>query len=373
MPGGAPPGQEHTAFAGIDPTRMGRFGGFWADARRDTLRQRREFARARIAERAYGLRLRRLAEHIRDIIDGMFDPAAPHDTADIEAALNQYARLIEPWAGAVAESMLTDVMRRDAVAWLRQGRRLGRGLREEIASAPIGPAYQKLMREQVDLITSLPSEAAQRVHTLSTEAMLGGTRWEDISDDILATGEVTRARANLIARTETGRAHGTFTMVRAQHVGSEGYIWRTAGDEDVRRQHRRLEGTFHKWGEPPIASEPGQKEMRYHAGAGPNCRCYCEVVLPEEPQADYTEAPQSLAYLEAADPNHPQVQAARERNPRLAERLAEHRERLNQLQAEIYAAASAGDDEEVARLDRVMATTRAKYDELAGRFDRLRR
>ena len=110
------------------------------------------------------------------------------------------------------------------------------------------------------------------------ESMTTGTRAKETVAEILKTGEVTRSRAMLIARTETGRASTAMTEARAQYLGSEGYIWRTAKDGDVRKEHKKLEGKFFRWSEPPVSGSSGE---RSHPGAIYNCRCYPEVVIPE--------------------------------------------------------------------------------------------
>ena len=37
----------------------------------------------------------------------------------------------------------------------------------------------------------------------------------------------------------------------ALHIGSEGYIWHTVGDMLVRESHKKMNGKFVKWSEPP--------------------------------------------------------------------------------------------------------------------------
>ena len=134
------------------------------------------------------------------------------------------------------------------------------------------------MDEQVTLITSLPTKAAERVHNLTIEALSNSTRASEVAKEILATGNVTESRANLIARTEVARTASLITESRAVHIGSEGYFWRTAGDSDVRHEHRLLSGKYIKWNDPPVASADG---TRAHAGQIYNCRCWPEPVLPE--------------------------------------------------------------------------------------------
>ena len=54
--------------------------------------------------------------------------------------------------------------------------------------------------------------------------------------------------------------------------GSEGYIWSTLLDAKVRPRHVELEGTYHKWSEPPVSGSNG---FRGHCGEPGGCRCFC--------------------------------------------------------------------------------------------------
>lgn len=132
------------------------------------------------------------------------------------------------------------------------------------------------MADQVTLIKSLPLEAAERVHRLAIEGIETGGRASSLAAEIMRTGEVTQSRATLIARTETGRVSTVLTQVRAEHIGSPGYTWRTVGDSDVRPSHRAMDRQFVPWGKPPTLDG-----LTGHAGAIPNCRCYCEPVIPD--------------------------------------------------------------------------------------------
>jgi len=261
--------------------------------------RRGEWVSARRAETQFSVRLRRIARHIQDIIQGLFNPDDPTDPGwnQIQTALQQYEQMIEPWAVRTSARMLADVSRRDAASWHSFGQQINRALREEIATTPTEPALSQLQQSQVHLIRSLPRQAAQRIHQLSLEAVIGGRRWNEIAKDVLNQGNVSIAKANLIARTETSRAATSLLRARAEHVGSVGYIWRTARDKDVRRIHKALEGTFHRWSDPPIAGERGELA---HPGQIYNCRCWPEVVLAEGDIARKSgKRPMNPAYLEA--------------------------------------------------------------------------
>jgi SPP1 gp7 family putative phage head morphogenesis protein len=238
---------------------------------------RSAFIRAKKLEAEYGKRLRGLAKIIDHIIRG-FDVSTPEGIAAATAAVNRYAGTIGDWARAVARRMVTEVAARDERSWFRIAASMGRNMREEIQNAPTGQLMQARINEQVALIKSLPREAATRVQTLAIEARSTGTRPAELAAKILETGEVTRARANLIARTETSRTATEMTRARAEHVGSVGYIWRTSQDSDVRKSHKAMNGKFVRWDEPPQLDN-----LTGHAGALPNCRCVPEPVLPFDP------------------------------------------------------------------------------------------
>lgn len=191
-------------------------------------------------------------------------------------ALRRYADALTGWAESTAQRMLSDVAARDERAWMRVSQEMGAEIGRIIKRTPVGEAMRASMAEQVTLIKSLPLEAAERVHRLVVEAQETGVRAETIAKEIMRTGEVTKARATLIARTEVGRAASALTMARAEAIGSVGYIWRTAGDSDVRPSHKRMAGRFVAWSDPPELDG-----MTGHAGALPNCRCYAEPVIPD--------------------------------------------------------------------------------------------
>lgn len=234
------------------------------------------FVRARKAEVQYARQLRKVARHIGDLVMGLFDADDPASAGIVERALRRYATTIEGWASSVGGRMVAEVAARDRKAWMSVSREMGKAVHREIANAPTGALLRQRLADQVSLITSLPTEAADRVHKLTIEGLSKGTRASEIAVEILKSGEVSVAKANTIARTEVSRTATSFTEARAQSVGSEGYIWRTAGDTDVRASHQAMEGKFVPWNKPPTLDG-----MTGHAGQFPNCRCYPEPVIPD--------------------------------------------------------------------------------------------
>lgn len=240
---------------------------------------RNRFLAGRNAERTFQRQLVAVSKQVGALVKGFAPNGVVTDLPALREALRKYARVLEPWAEVVTKNMHLNVTKRDTNSWGLLGQEVGRSLRKEIASAPTGQALRSAMAEQVALITSLPTEAAERVHQLTLEAISQTAgRASEIQKEIMKSGHVTASRAKLIARTETSRTASLLLEARSKYVGSTHYIWHTSGDSDVRAEHRKLNNKVFEWDKPPIAGTNG---MRYNPGAGPNCRCWAEPILPE--------------------------------------------------------------------------------------------
>lgn len=240
-------------------------------------KKRLRWTRSRVAESAYAARLRALARQVGMIARGMSPDGSLGNAQALADALRAYAKVIRPWAESVAKLMVADVARRDAAMWKKQNADLGRALAAELSAAPTGSLLTVLQAQQVALIQSIPLKAAERVHAIAQESLVTSARAKELAQQILATEDVTVARATLIARTEVARASSNLVQARATFAGSEGYIWRTSGDADVRESHSDMEGRYVRWSTPPTLDK-----MTGHAGTLPNCRCFAEPVFPED-------------------------------------------------------------------------------------------
>jgi SPP1 gp7 family putative phage head morphogenesis protein len=243
---------------------------------------RERFAKVRYAERQYSMHLGSVGRNIGSIVRGFAAKGRIFDRSALEEALLGYSNLLRPWAQAVAERMIADVSARDLSAWKHFTGEIGRSLFRELKEAPTGYAHQKILDEQVHLISSLPLDAAKRVHVLTREALVSGRRAEEIAKDIEQLGNVSVSKARQIARGEVGRTATAFVQVRAQSIGSDGFKWRGTLDSVERPEHVKLEGTFHPWNNPPVAGKgKGGVPVRYLPGAGGGCRCWPEPQIPD--------------------------------------------------------------------------------------------
>lgn len=250
-------------------------------SRRAAARKAQErFKRARIEERNYARQLSAVAREVGVIVRGFAPRGELLAPSELLQSLRAYSDLLRPWARAVATRMIMNVARRDERAWAQAGEDLARNLRREVLYAPTGAVMRALLEAQVQLITSLPTQAAQRVHRLSIEAVTEtGTRAKQLADEIMRTEDVTKVRALLIARTETSRTATAMTQARAHFIGSTHFIWETSRDSDVREIHRKLQGKVFRWDDPPVAGEKGERAL---PGAIYNCRCWPSPVIPPD-------------------------------------------------------------------------------------------
>lgn len=219
----------------------------------------------------------RLAKNVGRIITDM-PPDDMQQASALEHLLRRYSEALTPWAETIAGRMVAEIERRDAAAWMAHSEEMRAGVKRALLGND-GELTKVLLNTQVTLIKSIPLEAAKRVHKLTLEGLETGSRGKEIFNEIMRSGEVTAARARTIARTEISRTAATFSEARALRIGSDGYIWRTSHDGDVRRDHRELEGKFFTWDNPPVADK--RNGARANPGCIYNCRCWAEILIPD--------------------------------------------------------------------------------------------
>jgi SPP1 gp7 family putative phage head morphogenesis protein len=243
-----------------------------------TKRARASFQASLRAERHFGAKLRSIVKFIMDMLRDTYDGSIL-SAYRFERWAGHFAETLDEWARAVVQNMHRRVAISEWRAWKALSQEIGAGLKDEIANAPVGALFRVLMDEQATLIKSLPTEAARRVHEMTIAGLAEGVRPNDLVERVMRLGDVTRARATLIARTETARTASTLTEARARHAGSVAYVWRTVLDEAVRPSHRMLEGKTFMWDDPPVSDVSGGVEHHSHPGQIWNCRCYAQPLF----------------------------------------------------------------------------------------------
>ena len=132
-------------------------------------------------------------------------------------------------------------------------------------------------RTNTDLITSLVDEHVDRVRGVLSDAGVG-TRVEDIAAEIERATGATGSRANLIARDQVLKLNADMTQTRHEAAGITEYIWRTSRDERVRKEHKLLDGTRHRYDDPPVVD--ARRGERANPGTYYQCRCTAEPIIP---------------------------------------------------------------------------------------------
>lgn len=198
-------------------------------------------------------------------------------SSSLDAAISKYLTKMTPWAQKLAQTTLKQLDKNNA-SWWQNNTNFTKVLKEERFQSANGFVASRLQNLQVNLIKSIPRDAALRAQHLAARASVEGERANELAERILATEDVTLARAKTIARTETSRASATFNQARAEYVGATDYIWRTAEDEEdeiVRKSHAEVDGQVFNFLDPPTLSD-GETG---HPGEFVNCRCFAEPII----------------------------------------------------------------------------------------------
>ncbi|QDX92059.1 phage head morphogenesis protein [Brevibacillus laterosporus] len=199
-----------------------------------------------------------------------------------------YNPLFLEYAEASAMKMVTHLFSDAGRTWRQaaktnsKGRLIFQALQKEMRG-PIGAAVRLQAERNAEVIKSLPIDIAKQVNEHVLREAIKGTRSSEIALQIKEFfPEESKAKANLIARTEVSKTSTALTQARCEFVGADWYIWRTSEDSRVRGSHRLMDGVIVKWNDPP-SPEKLDGETRtfghYHAGEIFNCRCYAEPVI----------------------------------------------------------------------------------------------
>jgi SPP1 gp7 family putative phage head morphogenesis protein len=142
------------------------------------------------------------------------------------------------------------------------------------APSSVEQVLSNRLQDNVGLITSIAPTMLGQVQDVISEGVRGGLRVEDLSKQIQERLGVAESRANLIARDQTGKLNAQLTETRNRELGVTEYVWQVSGgpsgDGRVRDTHLELDGTTHRYDDPPITNDQGD---RNNPGEDFQCRC----------------------------------------------------------------------------------------------------
>jgi len=235
-------------------------------------------------------RLQRMYEAgIRKITGRVILAKQPEETfATWYAKLVQRANAPDVQAASLllAKQMVFHVSRsnyktwREAAAKTSKSQLLYQYLQAEMAGAT-GSRVHQIVRENANLISSLPLEAARTMTDEVQKAAQSGARPKTLAKMAAKRfPELLRSRVTLISRTETAKASSALTQARCERLAIEWYQWESSKDKRTRKSHKNLHGVIVPWSHAPSPEAlVGEKSTlgKYHAGECPNCRC---LVIP---------------------------------------------------------------------------------------------
>jgi SPP1 gp7 family putative phage head morphogenesis protein len=158
----------------------------------------------------------------------------------------------------------------------RKGKERLVGVRLRDAEPKLDKLITGWRKENVDKITSLVGKELDTIEGLLRDGE--GRRVESLAKEIEGRFDVTRSKAELLARDQVLKLNANITGERQKAAGIEEYIWTSSGDERVRERHGELDGQTFRWDDPPVTNEAGDKN---HPGEDYQCRCTAYPVLPE--------------------------------------------------------------------------------------------
>lgn len=215
-----------------------------------------------------------IAEQLRPTWPHVKDEAVP-GLSDLigriaDRLVSRLSARVEETARRLAQKVLFDVDKRLSASVVES---VGVNILPVLtAHGPINAAMSRKIRENEELIKSIPAQYLERVGDVISSGWATGARWEQMVDAIEHIGDVTQSRAALIARDQTSKLNAAFNEVRQRGLGIEEYSWSGALDARERQSHRDMEGSRQRWDrKPEVDGEP------VHPGEAINCRC---VALP---------------------------------------------------------------------------------------------
>lgn len=138
------------------------------------------------------------------------------------------------------------------------------------------------IKQNVELIKSLPSEFTKRTETIILQGMMDGERYERIAAQLEESYGIAARRARTIARDQVSKINGQVVERRQKQAGISYWRWVTSKDERVGADHRLAASRDIGYGPGvyPMGYEP--KEGRPGNATRPNCRCTASPVFEWE-------------------------------------------------------------------------------------------
>lgn len=151
-------------------------------------------------------------------------------------------------------------------------------LKTDVISGRVAEVMAAGVKQNVALIKSIPTDYFQRIQGDVMRSIATGQGLADLVTDILAHGQSTKKRAELIARDQTSKATTAINRARMQGLGIQQFEWlHSGGGKEPRPLHVQYDGQIFDLNAPPVIDErTGERGL---PGQLINCRCRMVPVI----------------------------------------------------------------------------------------------
>lgn len=230
-------------------------------------------------EKAYRGRVTRAYKRIATIVQGIISKHVTaagqiDDPIAMRRELENYGEQIGRWAEGFWGKLLPQQQKLLERDWKAKGIKL------PAHASNVQAAIAAAQAEQVELIKTLPRNAAEKAQEIAEKAaMATGDRADKLIAQLqgLEPGYPEFA-ARRLARTEIAKSQSLLVEAQAKDLGVTHYVWCTMDDEAVRDSHKKLDGQIFRFDD--LSDKDGDGCPA--PGQIYNCRCYARPLLPGE-------------------------------------------------------------------------------------------
>ncbi len=161
----------------------------------------------------------------------------------------------------------------------RVEREIGIDSNELIRTEALKPETNALILESQQWAKKLRDDVLEEFTANTLRVMSTGADFETVMNEYRGDVKKQRNHAQFIARNQIQNFNSLSAKIKAQNLGVEEAIWRTAQDERVRLCHEAREGKRFRLDKGLASSCDGKTLL---PGIDFNCRCTYEMIIPEE-------------------------------------------------------------------------------------------
>ena len=241
--------------------------------------------------------IRLVKEGIKDIMPDMRDTAAEEQPRLDQSFDDKITKLLKIVGRNMSVKFPDSVLTRVATAMVsKSSKHSKKETKKMIASADtkdgvsvdiepllndkgMNPYFQNVVEMNVSLIKSIPAYSQPKMKEALIGLLTKDATAAEIQKVLQKNFNLTKGRAQGIARDQVGKLNGALDRHRQEQLGLKRYRWRTSEDSRVRDDHAKLDRKIFYWDKPPVINkstgERGNPKEDF------NCRCWAEPILDD--------------------------------------------------------------------------------------------